>query len=283
LSCISIYLKVNYLYNQLTPPRSQGDKWNLTFKISQNTYNLRALHYIKKELGAGSISVESKRNLAHFRIRDRKVINSIIFPIFDKYPLLTTKYFNYNIFKEAYFILENNNLTKLERNELLENLLLTKPSNSYISPAWGNITIPLKDANEAKKVVSKAWLTGFVEAECSFIIKKNINEYMVIFNITLNSTERSNLFVLYSIKQIFNISSSVKYDQCNGIYELTISNSRDCDSIIKFLNKKLKSIKSLEFKLWSKGYFYQKENNTNKIDKIYKILNRLIINYMINN
>ena len=130
----------------------QGDKWNLTFKISQNTYNLRALHYIKKELGVGSIYVESKRDLAHFRIRDRKVINSVIFPIFDKYPLLTTKYFNYNIFKEAYFILENNNLTSLERNELLEKLLLTRPSSSYISPAWENISIPLTDINEAKKL-----------------------------------------------------------------------------------------------------------------------------------
>jgi len=131
----------------------QGDKWNLTFKISQNMYNLRALHYIKKELGAGSIFVESKKDLAHFRIRDRKVINSIIFPIFDKYPLLTTKYFNYNIFKEAYFILENKDLNKLERNKFLENLLLTKLSNSYISPAWKNITIPLTDINDAKKLI----------------------------------------------------------------------------------------------------------------------------------
>jgi len=29
---------------------SQGDKWNLTFKISQNTYNLRVLYYIKNNL-----------------------------------------------------------------------------------------------------------------------------------------------------------------------------------------------------------------------------------------
>ncbi|OAQ22032.1 homing endonuclease, partial [Linnemannia elongata AG-77] len=125
----------------------QGDKWGLTFKISQNTYNLRALHYIKKELGAGSIFIESKNDMAHFRIRDLKVINEIIFPIFDKYPLLTTKYFYYNIFKEAYKILDNKDLTKLEKSNLLENLLLTKPSNSYISPAWDNVSKPLIDAN----------------------------------------------------------------------------------------------------------------------------------------
>src|SRR5690606_27535018 len=68
----------------------QGDKWNLTFKISQNTYNLRALHYIKEVLVAGSMFVESNVDLSHIRIRVRKVVNSIIFTIFDKYPLLTT-------------------------------------------------------------------------------------------------------------------------------------------------------------------------------------------------
>ena len=63
--------------------------------------------------------------MAHFRIRDLKVINKIIFPIFDKYPLLTTKYFNYKVFKEAYKILDNKNFTKLEKSNLLENLLFS--------------------------------------------------------------------------------------------------------------------------------------------------------------
>jgi LAGLIDADG DNA endonuclease family protein len=113
----------------------QNDKWTLTFKISQNTYNLRALYYIKKQLGVGSVYVESNRDLGHFRIRDRKVLANTIFPIFDQYPLLTTKYFNYDKFKQAYFILEASNLTKMEKNHLLENLVLTKSTESYISPA----------------------------------------------------------------------------------------------------------------------------------------------------
>lgn len=231
----------------------QGDKWNLTFKISQNTYNLRALHYIKKELGAGSISVESKRNLAHFRIRDRKVINSIIFPIFDKYPLLTTKYFNYNIFKEAYFILENNNLTKLERNELLENLLLTKPSNSYISPAWGNITIPLKDANEAKKVVSKAWLTGFVEAEGSFyLVSKSSNRIVHAFCIT----QKLDQIVLEGIRLTLGISTKVVYKKNpnNNFYSLDTTNSRAIMNVIGVFNDSMKGMKAVEYKIWSRSF-----------------------------
>lgn len=131
----------------------QNDKWTLTFKISQNTYNLRALYYIKQQLGVGSVSVESNRDMGSFRIRDswgpeapgnwrratpavdRKQLANIIFPIFDQYPLLTTKYFNYAKFKSAYAILEDKELTKSQRNAQIETLLLTKPDESYISPA----------------------------------------------------------------------------------------------------------------------------------------------------
>lgn len=113
------------------------------------------MYYIKQQLGVGSVSVESNfrgpkapgnsaggaphprqnRDMGSFRIRDRKQLANIIFPIFDQYPLLTTKYFNYAKFKSAYAILEDKELTKSQRNALIETLLLTKPDESYISPA----------------------------------------------------------------------------------------------------------------------------------------------------
>jgi len=109
----------------------QGDKWNLTFKISQSSYNLRVLYFIKKQLGVGKVSIESNRHMASFIIRDRKTLGSVIIPIFNKYSLLTNKYFNFDKFKQAYFILENPALTKLERNKLLEALKCTSPYGSY--------------------------------------------------------------------------------------------------------------------------------------------------------
>ena len=96
----------------------QNEKWSLTFKVSQSTYNLRLLYFIKKELGVGSIYIEGNGKYAHFRIRDRKVLESVIFPIFDKYPLLTSKYYNYLKFKEAYKILINNSLTPKEKDQI---------------------------------------------------------------------------------------------------------------------------------------------------------------------
>jgi hypothetical protein len=249
----------------------QGDKWGLTFKISQNTYNLRTLHYIKKELGAGSIFVESKNDMAHFRIRDLKIINEIIFPIFDKYPLLTTKYFYYNIFKEAYKILDNKDLTKLEKSNLLENLLLTKPSNSYISPAWDNVSKPLIDANEAKKVVSKAWLIGFIEAEGSFyLVSKSASRIVHAFGLT----QKLDQIVLEGIRHVIGISTKVVYISKNNYYRLDTTNSRAISNIIDYFNNSMKGMKAVEYKIWSRS-FNKDKGNFEKLIKIREQMRKL--------
>jgi LAGLIDADG endonuclease len=249
----------------------QGDKWSLTFKISQNTYNLRALHYIKKELGAGSIFVESKNDMAHFRIRDLKVINEKIFPIFDKYPLLTTKYFNYNIFKEAYRILDNKDFTKLEKSNLLENLLLTKPSNSYICPAWDNASQPLIDANEAKKIISKAWLIGFIEAEGSFyLVSKSSSRIVHAFGLT----QKLDQIVLEGIRLVLGISTKVIFKEKYNHYILDTTNSRAISNVIDYFNNSMKGMKAVEYKVWSRS-FNKNKGNYEKLVKIRDQLRKL--------
>jgi hypothetical protein len=91
------------------------------------------LYYIKKELGVGSVTKDSTK--AQFFIRDRKKLNEIIFPIFDKYPLLTSKMFNYDKFKQAYSVLEDVNLTKEEKDIKLFELKDRAIPENYISPA----------------------------------------------------------------------------------------------------------------------------------------------------
>jgi LAGLIDADG endonuclease len=85
------------------------------YKISLSRYNLRLLYYIKKELGVGSINRDNLKG--QFVIRDRKKLANVIFPVFDKYPLLTSKLFDYIKLKKAYDILENINLSKNEKDQ----------------------------------------------------------------------------------------------------------------------------------------------------------------------
>jgi len=252
----------------------QGDKWNLIFKISQNSYNLRALYYIKKQLKVGKVSVESNRNMASFRIRDRKTIGNLIIPIFDKYPLLTTKYFNFDKFKQAYFILENPILNKIEKNNLLESLKSTtccasEATEDYISPAWDKVNLPLADANEATKVILKPWLIGFVEAEGSFyLVSKDKNRIVHGFGIT----QKLDRVVLEGIKQILHISTQVVYKQNYDHYILDTTNSRAIKNISEYFFNTMKGMKSVEYRIWSRSFNKYKGN----YDQLYKVKEILI-------
>ena len=250
---------------------SQNDKWTLTFKISQNTYNLRALYYIKQQLGVGSVNVESKKEMGNFRIRDRKQLANIIFPIFDQYPLLTKKYFNYIKFKQAYIILENSKLTKSERNTLIENLLLIKSNESYISPAWNKITLPIANANEANKIISKSWLIGFVEAEGSFyLVSKDANRIVHGFGIT----QKLDRIVLEGIRHILHISTKVVYKEKYNYHMIDTTNSRAIKNISEYFFNTMKGMKGVEYRIWSRS-FNKYKGDYYQLVKIQKLLRKL--------
>jgi hypothetical protein len=107
-------------------------------------------------LKVGSIFVEKDGNIAVFRIRDRKLLEKVIFPIFDKYSLLTTKQFNYDKFKQAHIILSNTILTKSEKDIKLLKILNSKPSVNFISSAWSIVDNNVFNFETASKVMSKA-------------------------------------------------------------------------------------------------------------------------------
>ena len=104
----------------------------------------------------GSIFVEKDGNMAVFRIRDRKSLENIIFPIFDKYSLLTTKQFNYEKFKQAHAILSNTLLTNLEKDIRLFEILNYRPGFNFISSAWSIVDNNVFNFETASKVMSKA-------------------------------------------------------------------------------------------------------------------------------
>jgi len=72
--------------------------------------------------------------MGQFFIRDRKHIESIIISIFDKYPLLTSKHFDYIRFKKALSILNNDSINKEDKHNKLMELKNAKKSDKYLSP-----------------------------------------------------------------------------------------------------------------------------------------------------
>lgn len=247
-------------------------KWGLSFKLAQSRYNLRILHYIKKELGVGSITKDGLK--AQYFIRDRKSIEKVIIPIFDKYPLLTKKHFDYIKLKKALSILNDVNLTNKIKNEKLINLKDSKVNINYVSPAWKGITLPLIKPftlNYANSVMGKNWLVGFIEAEGSFYLtKKDTNRIVHGFGLTQKLDE----IVLQAIRMILHINNPVKYKELYNHYILDTTNSRSIENLIIYFKGTMKGIKSLEYKIWARSYQNNK-GNYKKLDEIRNLVRKI--------
>uniref|UniRef100_UPI0020280F8E hypothetical protein n=1 Tax=Russula rosea TaxID=176822 RepID=UPI0020280F8E len=240
--------------------------WYLIYKLSQHEYNARLLYFIKSQLGIGKINKETKTKTVNYWIRDRNKLAEVIFPIFDNYPLLTSKYFNYLKFKEAYNILEDTNLTKIERDELMFNLVKTIPSSDYISPAWEKVSNLVSNTYEANMVMSKGWLIGFTEAEGSFYLVNKTNCRIVHgFEITQNL----DLIVLSAIGYILGIKTYSKHTDP----KVVTTNSRSVENIINYYSKSMKGMKSFEFRVWARSYVKHKGDFT----KLNEIRNKIRI------
>jgi len=241
-------------------------KWSLIYKLSQHEYNARLLYFIKSQLSVGRINKETKTKTVNYWIRDRNKLAEVIFPIFDNYSLLTSKYFNYLKFKEAYNILEDTNLTKIKRDELMFNLINTLPSSDKISPAWAKVSNLVTNTYEANMVMSKAWLIGFTEAEGSFYLVNQTDSRIVHgFEIT----QKLDLIVLSAIGYILGIKTYSKHTH----YTVVTSNSRSIENIINYYNNTMKGTKSFEFKVWARSYVKHKGNFT----KLNEIRNKIRI------
>jgi hypothetical protein len=238
----------------------QNGKWSLAFKLSQHEYNMRLLYFIKSQLGVGNINKETKTNMINYRIRDRKKLTEVIFPIFDKYPLLTSKYFNYLKFKEASRILEDTSLTKSQKDNLMFDLIQKVPNEDYISPAWAVVNNKVSNTNDANMVMSKAWLIGFTEAEGSFYL---VTKYKDIIVHGFEITQKLDLIVLSAIGYILGIKTSIK----KTYNTIVTTNSRSIENIIKYYNNTMKGMKSFEFRIWARCYVKHKGDFT-KLNEI---------------
>lgn len=251
------------------------NKWNLTFKLTQSKINGKLLYYIKEELNCGSITEEKDK--LNYRIRDLKNITNKLIPIFDKYYLLTFKYFDYLKFKDVLNILNNpitypvGEIRNLKIQEiLLKDYSLTHSTkltwvnnindNELCSPIWGDTDKNKLDNEYCKSIISKPWLIGFIEAEGSlYITKKDSKRFSHGFGIT----QKKDKIVLEGIKQIFKIPSKVKKN--NTFYSLDNTNNRVNLDMIEFFHNSFKGIKSLQFSIWSRSL--RRSNNLKNIEE----------------
>ena len=231
--------------------------WSFTFKIGQSKYNLRLLYYIKSNLAVGSVSVpESKDNTAEFRIRNYQHIIQYILPIFDKYPLLTSKHFNYALFKKAILIMADPSLSIEQKDKLINEIKVKSElgiPTDYVSPAWSIIDNTINSREDAIKVMSKSWLIGFTEAEGSFyIVKKGVQRLVHAFEVT----QKKDRIVLEAIAMILQLKVTKK----KTYLTVVATGSKDIKFIVEYYFKTMKGMKALEYRIWARSFSKDKKD-----------------------
>lgn len=240
--------------------------YNLVFKIALNVYNMQAIMKAKQIIGAGSITKTSD-NMVQLRVRNRTLLKKFVFPIFDKYSLLSNKYFDYIKIRQISNLLDEVEVLKIDRNSEIESLYKKKSSREDISPVWLNLVFDPFEKNpqfwpklkkiDVDSIITIAWLSGFIEADGSFyIVNKDLkkNRYSHAFGLT----QSGNLILMLAIRAFLKIKANVRLREPKNtplryFYILETTNSRNLEYISILLQKHLVGAKSLEFRIWSRS------------------------------
>ena len=163
---ISILKNKNFQENSGNVPF----KTRLYFQLSLHKKDENLLKLLKDNLKVGKI-YKSRPEVYEFQVSSIKDIKLII-EFFDKYPLISQKYGDYELFKQAYeLIINKQHLT----NDGLLKLIALKSSSNWglnqtLKETFTNI-VPITRVQPDNKIPSAEWLLGFVSGEGNFMIR----------------------------------------------------------------------------------------------------------------
>lgn len=185
-------------------------------------------------MGVGTVTfrnTEGRSKTVIFRIRNKSHLKAVILPIFDNYPLLSNKQYDYLRFRDA----------------LLKGIILFDNLNSdYTRP-----TISLNYVDDILSVpYFSSWLVGFIEAEACFSIYQPSNSTSKVASFDIAQSNESNL-ILAIAKYLF-LTQKVHKDKTNS-FKLKVSSVKSVENVIKFMQKapvKLIGHKNLQYLLW---------------------------------
>ena len=225
------------------------------FAIGLHTKDVAILETIKSFWGVGSIHKHGEHSL-QYRVESIKDLQVII-DHFDKYPLVTCKSIDYEIFKKAFDIIKKQeHLTK----EGLLNIVGLKSSlNLGITsklkeefPNWKDVEISRPEYN-FKGIPNPQWIAGFSSGDSSFNIKISKSEtnklgirVQLRFSIGLHLREKE--FVKY-LATYFNLNEDKYVYLDSNSVRFEITNTNDIINVIIpfFVKYPIKGKKSLDF------------------------------------
>lgn len=226
----------------------EGDGW---FSITKNgkylqyeigielhIRDIKLLYKIKSMLNRGVVVIHKDKQgnpiKRIYRIRNKEQLKIIILPIFNKYPMLSTK-------QKDFLRLQDN---------LLSGVVDRLDLKSYTRPEE---IISLERRKELSSLpYFGRWLIGFIEREGCFSIYQAANHPSNIGSFEISQSRRVN--VITAIKIRLNLTQKVHVDKTNNA-KLKVSSVRSVENVIKHIQNapvKLQGYKKVQYLLWLK-------------------------------
>jgi len=250
------------------------------FKISLHMDDVEVLNTIKSNLNVGTVTLESSRNSCSYVIQNYEEIKNVICPIFNAFPLHTSKRLDFENFSQAVFIKDNQKLSNTDISKIVS---LKNTMNSKREIFTYNTT-------KSQIIINPNWFIGFIEGEGTFGIKTGSALY---FQVSQKNTSQESLNAITTF--LTGLSSNVL--QKSKILPLNVISTTNVrtdvvslvvnsvDSLYYYLlplldTSNMYSRKAIDFHLWRvalllkiKGYYYLPEGKTLFLD-ISDILNK---------
>jgi hypothetical protein len=261
--------------------------WNIVFKISLNHSNTRAIMKAKEILGAGTLT-RTPDGMVTLRIRDRRILQQRVFPLFDRLPHLSNKHYDYLRVRLIARLLDDSSLSREQRHQKISYVYSLKVSRDSLAPIWhqkldvhsflesGDLNVT---HSQVAPLFSSGWISGFLEAEGSFYIlskDSKTHRYCHAFGFT----QTGNGLLMAALRAYFRIGARVQHRKpesfrnrhkgSESFYKLETTNWRTLQFIRTLLQKTLLGMKSFEFLLWERSMKYR--HDFEKLEKSQRIL-----------
>lgn len=252
---------------------------SVRFLIKLHSVELSLLNKLKTQLGVGTISLNTEKNEAIFKVSKFKDIIDVIIPHFDKYPFQGVKSIDYDLWKEAVnFIKKKEHLT----NEGLLKILYIKTILSFgLDPMAKldlfEISLGFKLGYKFASHLDPNWITGFIERAGYFTVSID-DKNKVAVRLIIGSHIRE----LHLIKKIFEYFNTGKINTTEKVVNFTMGNIADIQlKVIPHFDKYLlQGNKYKNYLIWKEILIKvcNKEHLTKEgLSKIIKLRNKLNI------
>jgi hypothetical protein len=158
----------------------------------------------------------NNRDVVTFRVISIKDINEVIIPHFIQYPLITNKYADFELFRQAVYMLQHKQHLNPEGLQKIVNLRasLNNGLSDKLKKFYPNTNPVVRPEVKSIKILHPSWLAGFVNGEGCFLVSivksaGNKTGYQIALRFSISQHNRDRLL----------IKSIVEYLGCGNFLE----------------------------------------------------------------